>query len=183
MSDPMSGWTLTIPGQATLHTETCISCGVVFAFATGLYEELKRKRGVKKFYCPNGHNMWYTGKTDETKLREAEAALQAKDDQLRAAIREGDQARQETLRIRQRISNGVCPCCTRSFGDLRRHMSTQHPDYAVPGDWKHQAGPFRCSCGHKFENFRGLRTHQGHMRDEDWDKPGTSSYWAHLTVV
>lgn len=166
----------------TIQDTSCGVCGIQFGLEQSFMSN--RRKDGKWFFCPNGHEIhWVPGKSDKQKLTEANAALQAKDDQLRTAIREGDQARQETLRIRQRIANGVCPCCTRSFGDLRRHMSTQHPDYAVPGDWKHEAGPFRCSCGHKFENFRGLRTHQGHMRDEDWDKPGTSSYWAHLTVV
>lgn len=156
-------------------------CGLGFAVTRQFYDQTRRTG--ETWYCPAGHPRVWGGDTTEKQLENAQARLQAKDDQLRAAIRAGDEARQETLRIRQRIANGVCPCCTRSFGDLRRHMSTQHPDYAVPGDWKHQAGPFRCSCGHKFESFKGLRTHQGHQRDEDWDKPGTSRYWSHLTVV
>jgi hypothetical protein len=28
-----------------------------------------------------------------------------------------------------RIGNGVCPCCNRSFTNLRRHMTTKHPEY------------------------------------------------------
>ena len=27
------------------------------------------------------------------------------------------------------MANGVCPCCNRSFENLRNHMHTQHPDY------------------------------------------------------
>lgn len=142
------------------------TCGVIFGIPRDL--ERRRRQDGKGFYCPNGHSLVFSDKEDtEEKLRRAEASLRAKDDQLRAAIREGDAARQETLRIRQRIANGVCPCCTRSFADVRRHMATQHPEYAVEGDWKHEAGPFRCSCGSKFETFKGLRTHQGHQRDED----------------
>ena len=60
-------------------------------------------------------------------------------------------------------------------------MATQHPDFdtsAVPA--KVEA---KCSCGRVFENPRGLHTHQGHMRGDDWDQPGTSRYWAHLKVV
>jgi len=35
-----------------------------------------------------------------------------------------------TTRIKNRVANGVCPCCKRSFTDLRRHMETKHPKYA-----------------------------------------------------
>lgn len=27
---------------------------------------------------------------------------------------------------------GVCPCCNRSFTNVRRHMTSQHPDYTIP---------------------------------------------------
>lgn len=33
-------------------------------------------------------------------------------------------------RTRNRIANGVCPCCDRSFTNLQRHMASKHPDYA-----------------------------------------------------
>jgi hypothetical protein len=182
MADTLRGHTLTISAKARLVTETCIDCGTVFGIAEHLYDWL-RKNG-HRFYCPNGHHMIFTqGKSDEQKLREANAALQAKDDQLRAAIREGDRARQETLRIRSRIANGVCPCCTRSFTNVRHHMATQHPEFAIEGDWKHNAGPFTCSCGRKLETFQGLRVHQARSRGDDWDEPDQNRYWSHLTVV
>lgn len=183
MADTLRGWRLTIPDHTNLRSETCITCGTVFALAEQLYDELQRRKDRGTFYCPNGHRMCYQGKTTEQKLADAQARETALGDQLRAAIREGDAARAETLRIRQRIANGVCPCCTRSFPNVMRHMATQHPEFAVPGDIKHAAGPFKCSCGHKFETFRGLRIHQGQMRDDDWDAPKTSRYWSHLSVL
>jgi hypothetical protein len=27
----------------------------------------------------------------------------------------------------------VCPCCNRSFQNLRRHMATKHPEFNAPG--------------------------------------------------
>lgn len=183
MTDYLRGWQLTITGKTTLMSETCIKCGTVFALAEQLYDELQRKKGGGTFYCPNGHSMCYQGKTAEQKLADAQARETALQDQLRAAIREGDAARTETLRIRQRIANGVCPSCTRSFPNVMRHMATQHPEFALPGDIKHAAGPFRCSCGHKFETFQGLRIHQGRRRTEDWDKVGQPRYWSHLSVL
>jgi hypothetical protein len=29
----------------------------------------------------------------------------------------------------ERVASGVCPCCNRSFVNLRRHMKTQHPEF------------------------------------------------------
>ena len=30
----------------------------------------------------------------------------------------------------ERTGNGVCPCCKRSFTNLRRHMNTKHPNFS-----------------------------------------------------
>lgn len=32
-------------------------------------------------------------------------------------------------KFRRRVGNGVCPCCTRTFTNLSRHMTTNHPDF------------------------------------------------------
>lgn len=29
-----------------------------------------------------------------------------------------------------RVKNGVCPCCNRSFQNLKRHMNTKHPNWS-----------------------------------------------------
>lgn len=38
-------------------------------------------------------------------------------------------ARGQLTKLKRRVSNGVCPCCNRSFADLHRHMTEKHPDY------------------------------------------------------
>jgi len=38
-------------------------------------------------------------------------------------------AKAAAARLQKRVANGVCPCCTRSFANLRRHMETTHPEY------------------------------------------------------
>ena len=35
-------------------------------------------------------------------------------------------------KLKKRVAAGVCPCCQRSFINLRRHMTTQHADYVKP---------------------------------------------------
>jgi hypothetical protein len=164
-----------------LYVSDCAACGVVFAMTVEL--ENRRRKDRDSFYCPNGHGMHFTGKTDEQKLREAEAREVALQDQLRASIAEGEATRAVLLRDRSRIANGVCPCCNRSFENVRRHISTKHPDYDVtrvrPAPKK-----FKCGCGASFDTYRGLRVHQGWARrGRDWTAPGLSSWQSHLTEV
>jgi hypothetical protein len=69
-------------------------------------------------------------------------------------------------------------------------MQNEHPGYdptelvAVDtGRSKANEFRFKCSCGREFETMRGLRSHQGQLRSDDWDKPETKRYRAHLTVT
>lgn len=32
-------------------------------------------------------------------------------------------------RIKNRVKNGVCPCCNRTFENLARHMQAKHSDF------------------------------------------------------
>lgn len=34
-----------------------------------------------------------------------------------------------TTRLKNRVANGVCPCCNRTFANLQRHMSTKHKGF------------------------------------------------------
>lgn len=179
MSNDLRGYTLTIyPASIDMETETCCNCGVLFAMSSDYKAHRRRKQDT--FYCPNGHGQSYRGKSDAAKLKEAEARETALRDQLSAAVRDAENARVALLRDRQRFANGVCPCCNRSFENVRQHMTTQHPEYRA----KLTAAPtYKCSCGRRFDSFRGLRTHQGWHRPEDWDDPKRDAYSAHLTTV
>jgi DNA repair exonuclease SbcCD ATPase subunit len=35
----------------------------------------------------------------------------------------------QTTKARKRAAAALCPCCNRSFVQLRRHMETKHPGY------------------------------------------------------
>jgi len=179
MAKNLSGYTLHLLANTDLITETCYKCGVLFAMTVDYRQQRMSNRD--SFHCPNGHSQMYTGATDAQKLREAQARETALRDQLEASIRDGELTRQAPLRDRQRFANGVCPCCRRSFENVRRHMSSQHPEY--PATDLLQPVRYQCSCGRKFDSWRGLRTHQGHVRGDDWAKPGKSSWYSHLTVV
>lgn len=175
----LRGYTLRLNPTVDLVTETCYSCSVLFAMT----EEHRRRllnNHDKSFYCPNGHKQHYTGKTTEQKLIDAQARETALRDQLDASIRDAEAARSALARDRQRFTNGVCPCCNRSFENVRRHMTTKHPDFDVT-ELAVRRLKFNCGCGARFETYHGLRVHQGKSRRANWSEPGQDSWRSHLT--
>ena len=153
-------------------------CRQRFAMSQEFYDQTHRTHEV--WYCPSGHGRVWGGDTTEQKLRSAEARLVATQDQLRAAVEDAELTRVALLRERHRYANGVCPCCNRSFENVARHIKGQHPDYDLT---RIDAPKYKCGCGQSFDSFRGLRTHQGHMRRDDWSEPNASRWRAHLTQV
>lgn len=122
-------------GQPILVSETCCNCGVPFGLHKETYDQ--RKRDGKNFHCPNGHQQHYT-ETEETKLkRELEKEKQrrqwaenSRDIAQKDARRSERKARAYkgvTTKIKNRVKNGVCPCCNRTFQNVMRHMKTKHP--------------------------------------------------------
>lgn len=110
----------------------CCNCGVAFAMTTDF--DRRRRNDRKDFYCPAGHQQHYTGPTEAQKLK---AELERKEQMLQAAQARAATAEDECAlvakahhRMRNRVMNGVCPCCNRSFGNLMRHMKSEHPEFA-----------------------------------------------------
>lgn len=169
-----------------INAQWCSGCGLAYGLPEGYLDA--RREDHKSWTCPNGCVRHFPrGKTDAQKLEEAQIRNTALQDQLTAAVADAETVRVALLRDRQRFANGVCPCCNRSFDNVRRHMSSKHPDYDVTKVKAAGTVKFPCSCGRSFETLRGLRTHQGHMRGDNWAEPSTSktAYWggAHLTRV
>lgn len=116
----------------TMVTEQCCNCGIVFGMPSDLVKVL-RNDPQKYFHCPNGHSQHYSKSALQVKLdnanREKERLLerlaseQSTVTQLEGVIKRKDK---EHKRL---VKNGVCPCCTRSFTNLKRHMQTKHPEY------------------------------------------------------
>lgn len=138
------------PQVVFLHAvpEGCASCGVAFAMESTHLQQ--RRDDGQPFFCPNGHQLSFR----ETKARRLEKELAEERRRREAAELQRNAARellanadaerdraQLTVRqttgklraIKKRIKNGVCPCCQRSFVDLQRHMTTQHPSFAEEG--------------------------------------------------
>ena len=111
----------------------CPVCGIDCVLPANYLK--KRREDGKSFYCPNGHSQSYT-KSEADRLREQLEAAKRDAEWQRARAERADKSliaqKAQTTKARnklERVANGVCPCCTRSFTNLRRHMATKHPDF------------------------------------------------------
>jgi len=121
------------------ETLTCYKCGIGFLVPTHWVS--KRREDHESFWCPNGHSQHFPAKSEAELLREQLIRAQQRADQI-DAYRRTETAEKEhaqrrlaatqgvVTRVKRRVSNGVCPCCKRTFHDLARHMKGKHPDYA-----------------------------------------------------
>lgn len=130
-----SGYVFTTYGS--LITKECPICGIPYAMPEEM-DSWVRKAPHRKFYCPNGHQLHYPGKSDEQFRREAEEKLareRAAHDQTLASLKAqkaaATRARNERDKIRKRVAHGVCPCCNRTFKQLDRHMAAKHPGFVA----------------------------------------------------
>jgi hypothetical protein len=137
---------LTITVEQELVTEECSQCGILFAMTTDFQRKMRQHPGTG-FYCPAGHCLQYTGKSDAQKLREqleeerrqrqrAEQRVAEWADDAREAREQAEHERRRAngykgraARISKRAKAGVCPCCNRHFVALERHMATKHPTF------------------------------------------------------
>lgn len=119
---------------------TCWRCKCVYYLPDELYTAAKASEGIS-FFCPYGHEAHFpVGETEEMKLRRERDLLKQriaqKDDEIaeqrqmcQEAERSAAAQKGQATRIRNRVKNGVCPCCNRSFVNLHKHMETEHPDF------------------------------------------------------
>lgn len=126
--------------QGTEFRVTHCSCGLQFALTADF--ERRRREDQRRFYCPQGHELSFkTSELDRVRgelAREkarTEAAQQVAESAKAFAKRvelERDSVARAHKRMRERVANGVCPCCRRTFQNLRDHMRTEHPDFVSP---------------------------------------------------
>jgi hypothetical protein len=123
----------------TLNELECAGCHMVFAITAGFMAS--RRDDHKSFYCPSGCSNHYSGKSEAEKLRDRVAALEQQKQWESERAARNHQAyidaerrvraqRGLVTRIKNRVHNGVCPDCKRSFANLRRHMATKHSQAA-----------------------------------------------------
>ena len=118
----------------------CCVCGLLFGVPPNFARD--RREDGASWWCPNGHNQYFT-ETESARLRrQLEAAQRQAQDARRSEEfwRERNAASQRSVsayrgqltKVRRRVGNGVCPCCKRTFKNLQDHMEGQHPDYKEP---------------------------------------------------
>lgn len=111
-------------------------CGIVFGVPS--WWQHKRREDHTAWYCPNGHQQYFSVQSEAEKLKDQvvqlerrNSRLSAEIDQERAATVAAERSRRAVVdqmtRLRNRVQNGVCTECNRSFTNLARHMNTKHP--------------------------------------------------------
>ncbi len=153
IGDAMSFDGLKMVGSQGYYFTNCYRCNAPFAMSDTLYHMAMERRGELSFYCPNGHGQVFkAGEREEDKLRrerdQLKQRLAEKDDQIRSAYEMANEqaaasamnarklaaAKGQITKIKKRASNGVCPCCNRTFTDLARHMHSKHPGFVTEPD-------------------------------------------------
>lgn len=115
-------------------TIRCYRCGVGFKIPRALYEV--RLADHADFWCPLGHSQCYpSGKTqmeiERERAERAERWLSARQADLAAERASHAATKGQLTKARKRAANGVCPCCSRSFVDVARHVKTKHPEHVA----------------------------------------------------
>lgn len=121
-------------------TETCYKCHVLFGM-TEEQHDLCLERGYS-FFCPNGHSQCFCESREQKLEKELRTAEQSRDTYNRwydeevkdhkTTMKQRNAHKGQVTKIKRRVSNGVCPCCNRTFENLARHMQSKHPDYVEP---------------------------------------------------
>lgn len=122
--------TITYTGK--LRVYSCW-CGISFALPENLYTEYRRKNGRISIYCPLGHSMVPADKDEIAVLKARLSSTQESRDHYRNqrdhAERQARAHKGHHTRIKNRIANGICPCCNRTFVNLGKHMKSKHPSF------------------------------------------------------
>lgn len=112
-----------------IKTTNCCSCGCVIGMEENHYDE--RLNDHRSFWCPNGHSQHFTSESEAEK--NARLLREEQDRHKRTLARENEllQEKNKLAKKLQRVDNGVCPECKRTFQNLARHMACKH-NKAVP---------------------------------------------------
>lgn len=117
--------------------EVTCSCGITFGVPKTWLDD--RRNDKRDFHCQNGHSLSFReSEIDRLKkqleqkelllVRERKATAFAQQQRDRVE-RQKTALKGQVTKIKNRVSNGVCPCCKRHFTNLERHMGTKHPDF------------------------------------------------------
>jgi hypothetical protein len=128
----------------TLETMICYKCAVPFAVPERLVRHLRDSQDT--FYCPNGHSQIFSKSTEtilreklkkqqddyEWRLKNLNSVLDDNSRTIGAITRQKSAIKGQMTKLKNRVKNGVCPCCNRTFSNLANHMKNQHPEFDTP---------------------------------------------------
>lgn len=115
----------------------CCRCSMNFQMPRDFYE--LRKSDGKEFFCPVGHQQYFTETEISSLRKQLQSALSSKhfyqeraDHYRESMIKEERRTRglKSALTLtKKRIAKGKCPCCDKNFDDLRKHIEEKHKTY------------------------------------------------------
>lgn len=122
-------------GETTLTVCVCDTCGITYGVPQKMVDRA-RELGQSQitWCCPKGHGgIGFHGlsgaeRERRTMERERNRANANREHALEMERRYAAQ-KGATTRARKRHAAGVCPCCKRSFKQVREHMERMHPDF------------------------------------------------------
>lgn len=129
---------ITFTESVSLTRIDCGQCGATYAINERLRSQREREGGG--WHCPYCGCSWgYFNNSENARLKKlldekgrelvAQKCETLKERNLRQSV-EFEKAKAD--RKLHRVNNGVCPCCKRSFTNLRRHMLTKHAQLTTP---------------------------------------------------
>jgi uncharacterized protein with PIN domain len=137
----------TLEVSTTLETMTCPHCAGVFAISASFLSEARVKGNFAQTWaCPYCKEARGYGKGShqiekeklEAKLAQLERMKAMEEERKAYYKKEAEHFRKSRdgmkgalTRERNRVGNGVCPCCDRTFVNLQRHMASKHPDHTT----------------------------------------------------
>lgn len=126
-----------IKHSTTLKVIECGTCGIAFGLPETLFDHCYEEGG--SMYCPLGHQRGWAEGQNERDERDKEHFKK----ELKRVTKEKEWAQREAeiqkksasaykgqvTKLKRRGASGTCPCCTRTFKQLRAHMNNMHPEY------------------------------------------------------
>ena len=122
---------------STLTVLNCANCGIAFGITSDF--EKRRRDDHEGFFCPKGHSNVFNGKSEADKLKdrlkEKEESIEWYSKRVTGLHTEITKKNHEIraqkaakTKILNRVKNGICPCCNRTFQDLQKHFKSKHPE-------------------------------------------------------
>jgi hypothetical protein len=128
--------------STTVRISGCVQCKCDWEIPQALYLAAKASEKIT-FYCPYGHPQVFSKAPSEAELLRRERdrlkqnaayledRLRAETEQRRLAQNQARGFKGVATRMKNRVGKGVCPCCSRTFANLQRHMASQHSGFVA----------------------------------------------------